>query len=188
MLFHRIRCFVKRYKGWWFLLLYLLPACQVTEPTTIQIPTPLPRLAFVPFVHPEPSSTISSQAYFSGVDSNILETTNAICLELDAHELIEDGDIGLGWTNYLERSELIVDGKSSSNVIVPDSYFGSLSEVIYTFYDPDMEELVEGSYAPGPFTFCWEIILDKGLHTIEFQTRKTSGKILSYSWSFYISD
>lgn len=176
-------------KFWQFLMiLCLLSACQVAESEIKTIPSPQPTLAFVPYVHPEPSSTISLQDYISGLDSNILETTNPICIELDANEVIEDGDSELGWKDYLERSKLFVDGQSYLNIAIPDSYFGNLSEVVYTYYNSDTGKMVEASYAPGPFTFCWEVILDKGLHTVEFQTRKTSGKVLTYNWSFYINN
>lgn len=168
-----------------------LAACQANE-SKVTIPTPLPMQPFLPYVFPEPSTLISAVAYRekrgSRIEGTYFESINStICAELDGYELIEEGDFGLDREDYLARSSLFVDDLEWLKVTEPDAFRNELAEALITNIDPETgERLIVGQGGAGPYLLCWEIPLEEGLHEVEFNYRKTSGIILSYSWFFYI--
>ena len=115
--------------------------------------------------------------------------SDAVCIKLDGSELVEEGDDGLGFEEYMARSSLIVDGSrwtsSAPELLVDElaSVRGAEQTINIETGEITGEELWN---AGGPFTICWPVKLDKGLHRIEFQSRTTSGKLFSFEWQFEI--
>jgi hypothetical protein len=167
-----------------------LTACQEIKSTS-QLPTPMPTAAFLPWAYPKPSSVIKLADFRTGYPSpnpNSQSLQNAVCIELNGNELIEGRDNGLELVDYLERSMLIVDDRRWSET-EPKPIIDLLGSVQEVKRQPETGEVtLLRSNATGPYTICWQIELNKGIHNIEFQTLKTSGDELSYSWSFLISD
>jgi hypothetical protein len=162
------------------LFLIALTSCQSTVNEIP--PTPMPTQAFLPDVIPEPGEEISYRAYKASfeVDDELgIYQDGPICVTYDAYYIIEIGDEGLTWEDYLSRSLLLVNGEVWPNSGKPDHARDALGSVG-----------INGgkANAVGPFNFCWNIELEPGMHTIEFKTKKTSGEELAYRWSFLITE
>jgi hypothetical protein len=144
----------------------------------------MPTQAFIPRVSPEHGERISYDEYVATSDHDLLvglhgeRGHSAICVYYNALYVIEEGDEGLRMRDYISRSLLLVNGEIWRDSQKPDiarDYLGLVRSL-------------ETGNEFGPYDFCWKIELEPGLHTVEFETRTTSGKELSYTWSFVITE
>jgi hypothetical protein len=173
-----------RYLALCFLI--LLTSCQSVA--NERLPTPMPTPAFLLGVIPEPSERISYEAYkarFKPGELGLREV-GPICVRYDASKLLEYDDEGLRAEDYLARSLLLINGEVWPNSQKPDFYTDALGLAV-SRGSTGGSNWAKGN-AVGPFHFCWDVELEPGMHTIEFKTRTTSGKELSYTWSFVITE
>lgn len=179
----------------------LFAACQDSRSLeqTPDIPITLTPGPLILWAHPQPDSAIELQDYRAGyyLGAEDIETgevdilssvSDAVCIKLDASALVEDNDDGLELEDYLARSELIIDGSlwTDSEPVLLSNELNSAGR--YVLDVETLEVLVDNKNAAGPFTIYWEIKLNQGFHQIEFQSRRTSGRLFSYEWSFRIND
>jgi hypothetical protein len=162
-------------------LVIILSSCRPVVDE--MLPTPMPTQAFLPRVSPEHGERISYDEYKarSEVDDlgiPLLGWPGPLCVYYDAQYVIEEPDVGLRMKDYISRSLLIVNGEIWPHSTKPDlaiDYLGLMGSW-------------ETGNGFGPYDFCWNVELGPGMHTIEFKTRTTSGKELSYTWSFVITE
>lgn len=179
--------FISRRFSTYFLIILglIIGACQ-SEADEL-LPTPMPTEAFLPGVIPEPSERISHEEYKAKLEVGVGEL-GPICVNYYALEVLEYGDDNLSREDYLARSVLIINGEVWPGSKEPYIWWDYLGEALST-ENPETgrSEPIKGN-ATGPFTFCWDVELEPGMHTVEFKTRKTSGEELSYRWSFLITE
>ncbi len=134
-------------------------------------------------------SELSQQKFREGfrVREGGNSTPHAVCVQLAAEEILEGEEDGLELEDYLERSQLVVDGSPVTHDATPHMDLLGVLQV-------EKEDEVSGesriihSNAVGPFTVCWQVPLAAGLHTAEFRTNASSGKQFTYQWEFHITD
>jgi hypothetical protein len=152
--------------------------------------------AFLSWVYPPPEAVIELQDYRTGYSifrdgetGEILgPVPDAVCIELRASKLVEHTDANLELDDYLARSTLTVDS-SVWTKSEPVLLFDKLGLVGFEGIDSYTGEIFDNvSNAGGPFTICWPIELNQGVHQIEFQSRTTSGEYFSFRWRFRISN
>lgn len=144
----------------------------------------LPMPVYLSGVFPEPASTynISSDEYLSRLkrkDPNLNEPS--VCASVHSYHLLEKGDAPTT-EEFLNQMHLVVDtiDVTTPNLVVSPDILGSevmdgSGEIL--FRTPDGEN----------FNICWSVDLGQsGLHTATFLFTKTSGKVESYTWSFFI--
>lgn len=134
-------------------------------------------------------SELSQQKFREGfrVREGGTPTPHAVCVQLAAEEVVEEGDDGLELEDYLERSQLVVDGDPIVHDATPHiDLLGVLQ--VEKKDEVSGERTIIRSNAIGPFTVCWQVPLAAGLHTAEFQTNASSGKQFTYQWEFHITD
>jgi hypothetical protein len=177
------------------LLFSSLQACRVdvkqqVEPTVEAINQPLP--PYLDFVAPQPEEVLSLEAYREGAhfpgSRNPAEAheigRNRICLELQpTASLLEPGDHFVLYPDegtYLpDRVSLSVDG-----LLVERK--DEVSSLPYRFelHDEEGEDIAT---APALQLFCWVVDLEVGDHISTVSFQRTSGAIVTYTWSFEIN-
>jgi hypothetical protein len=99
-------------------------------------------------------------------NSGVKNTPSAICIELEASELVEDGDDGLDLTDYLERSFMFIDDEMLTDFNKPFLIENLLGTQIQYGEDTSGNPVrIEGN-GVGPYTLCWRVPLSEGQHTI----------------------
>ena len=167
----------------YFLIFYcfFFSSCLSNNGQT-NLPTQTPLPSYLTWVYPPPSSIIQMGDFTDGVEN----VSNAVCIELRASELLENGDNNFELTDYLERSSLFIDNEELTNFRQP-VFVEDLLETQTRFDRDDFGNLVRTeSNGVGPYTLCWPKTLSSGVHTIQFVTTTTSGQKFRYQWSFFI--
>ena len=180
------------YRATVFLL--LLIACSITScqansmlPQAHELNLPLPE--YLNFVAPEPKSSYPIDSYKMGehypsiAHPAPLMGQNRVCIQLTGESLLEPGDF---FTEYPKVGEFLpdrvkgyVDGKLAEKdeeirIILGESRLLDEGKVIAS--------------APGPQIICWPIELKVGAHYATIEINKTSGEVVSYSWTFELTE
>ena len=174
---------------YFLVFLFLLGACQKNvQSPSLTLPEAVPSLEFVREVVPAPNSVISL-GYFESQQQKI-------CVDFSGRPLLEFGDVGLETEDFLARSLLLVDGKEwrgteaemvADLLMTGSTYYKYDSSIGSLLADPETGKYFGGVNGVGPFFTCWlPVHLDMGMHSIEFQSTKTSGEKLTYNWNFRI--
>lgn len=206
MLFHQQKMTLLLFIG---VSLIALSSCLQREAEMpIVLPTPLPTPSFLNSIHPEPSSILRAEIYALGPHGDdpreegfiyLSDVPHAICIGLDGAEVVHSTadstlrwqdypDRDMGGSDYLERSQLLIDGKVLETITEPDSHIDFLGLMSEASTNLNTGEVTQRDYGIGPFEFCWEVPLEQGLHQIEYLIRSPAGEELSYSWQFYLTD
>ena len=146
------------------------------DPTTVEIrvePTP----SHIKGLWPEPGTTYTVEEYreYRGFD----QRAPGVCVTFDVQPFLAPGNF-LSVEQLLTRFKAEIDGQQFAEpdyVFLRDS-FG------YSVFDPESGELLYEVPPGGPYFICFSTELEPGLHSVTFSGTKTSGKELSYSWSF----
>ncbi len=159
-------------------------SCGPRKPTPTWLPiTPYP--SYINQTIPESSQIVSLSDFQQGNhfgDTYILLASDRkkelVCVWIDPADLVENGDnfySGLG-----DRLQLIVD-----NAIQPNEKSTGI------VYDVNAQRMRDGEVVanwPVEEVACWPVKLGTGVHQAMISFRKTSGKIVEYSWWFEITN
>jgi hypothetical protein len=169
------------------LTLWLISAigCKSSSDTNwseVTIPTSEPRPEIIMRVSPAESASIPLNVYQAEVENAIgftdsLGGYNAnICVQLASGKLARQGESFTDKDSLLERNSMFVD----------DQQLEVHSVVFIGFSDESDDGQKKFGFVEPPI-ICWRALLDVGLHEAEFQFRRTSGDIQSYSWFFLLT-
>lgn len=164
---------------------YFISSCRgdFSPPKVNELNHPLPE--YLTFVAPEPESMHSSDSYKTGkhypATAHPAPSSggNRICIQLIGETLLEPGDF---FTEYPQKGKFLPDrviGYVDNKVVDKDE------EIITILGESQLID--EGKViasAPGPQIICWPIELEIGNHYVTVEVNKTSGEVVSYSWSF----
>jgi hypothetical protein len=179
-----------------FFLIYLLvtlPGClsrprppAKTLDAAIVVPaiqTPLP--PFLADVYPEPGGRVAQKTYATGTrgeqDQLFWRRLEAICVGINQLNLLGPGDQNLTPHDYVGRSGLRVRAVSPTTCNVP------ISELTVAEGGPAFSD-ERGNAIGGSFIVCWGADLVPGIYETTYEYTQTSGNVLSYTWSFEITD
>jgi hypothetical protein len=173
----------------------MLPACASkpsaspeTRDTAIALPatqTPLP--PFLEDVYPKPGSQVSQTAYATGTGVEeplpFYWSSGKICADLNQKNLLEQNDYDLNSYNYVERGHLKVStfGPNPRSVPVRNDLVWSPMAGGATFDE-------RGNSIGGSLAVCWEVDLKPSVYEATYEYTQTSGHVLSYTWSFEITE
>jgi hypothetical protein len=160
---------------------YSLTTAVPTEAISVPPQSPLPE--FILDAIPAPGSELSLHSYQEGwhgaTGTWSGEPVNeSVCVEFDAGEVLLPGD---NWNTADEILERIQFKLNEQVISSPSVVVQLLEEVI--LLDGEGNEV---AWAPRPSLFCWQGDLEVGIQKATFSFRKTSGKLLEYTWSFVL--
>lgn len=149
-----------------------------------QVPLPL----FLRDVYPEPGSQVAQAAYMTGPEDEekrlFYPTSAGICVDLHLKSLLDQNDNNLTSRDYVGRSHLEVRtlGLDSTSILVRNDLLW-VSEAGGTLADE------RGNEIGGILIVCWkaEADLAPGVYEATYEYAQTSGRVLSYTWSFEIT-
>jgi hypothetical protein len=149
------------------------------------IQAPLPY--FLQNVYPEPGSQIAQMAYRTGsVDIEnrwYYRLSGAICANLDQKSLLEQNDYNFNSRNYVGGSYLRVNTLGPSSYSIPVR-----NDLVRTSEAGGALSDERGNYIGGILIICWEVELAPGVYEATYEYTQTSGNVLSYTWSFEITE
>lgn len=142
---------------------------------------PLPPFIYHVLV-PEPQSVVSLRDYQHGyhypADAHPAPggAKNSVCAHVSLDPLLAFGDDADS-----VHTAVFVDGSPAE---AHPEFFMMLGETVKL----DEEGNVVASKPSGPLVRCWIAELNPGMHIATIEANKSSGEVLSYSWSFEIVD
>jgi hypothetical protein len=146
---------------------------------------PLP--PFLRDVYPEPGSQVTQTAYTTGIgdDENRLfdQFSGAVCVDLNLEGLLEQKDHNLDSNDYVGRGYLEVETLGSNTHGIPvrrDRVW--TSEAGGALFDE------RGNSIGGSLIACWEVDLIPNVYGATYKYTQSSGYVLSYTWSFEITE
>jgi len=132
--------------------------------------TPLP--AFLRDVYPEPGSRVAQAVYVTwpeDEESRLFRSEpGTICVNLD-------------WENLPEQNDYNLDRVVRSNLKVSTFSPNPCSISVY-------KDCVWGAVSLGILSFCWKVDLVPGIYEATYEYKQASGRVLSYTWSFEITE
>ncbi len=147
--------------------------CSTIQTNTLSDNLPI----FLEKVSPSPDSVIKLECYIREIESN--EIISGVYATISVGKMVEIGD-NLEVHSLRERVNIFIDTEQVSDV--SPHWFIEMSRINIS----DAEGNVIISH-PGPrATIGLPATLTTGKHTATVQVRKTSGKVLEYSWTFTI--
>lgn len=154
-------------------------------PETIVLPKQQPLPDFLTIVFPEPGATYS-QAEFEALTEKYssMVVSGEVFFDVRMEPLIEEGDFFDTVNQFFPRIRVTIDGKLHTE---PKDYI-TTDEWHQTIIDPETGEALYQLPAGRPFGLYYPMERTIGLHTVEVEIRKTSGEIVSYSWSFLLTE
>jgi hypothetical protein len=100
---------------------------------------------------------------------------------LKARDLLEKNDHDLNTDDHAVRGRLKVYTFDPSSHSIPVCDVAMVSVV-------DGETNEKGNFSYGVLTVCWNVDLVPGIYEATYEYTQTSGNVLSYTWSFEITD
>jgi len=160
------------------------PASSGTRDTAVVLSatqTPVP--SFLRDVYPEPGSRVTQAAHRTETGGLFYPISAAICVDINQQNLLEQDDNNLNSRNYVERSHLQV------SVISPDLYSVPVrNDLRWTSEAGGALNDKRGNAIGGILIVCWKVDLTPGVYEATFEHKQTSGHVLSYTWSFEITE
>lgn len=153
-----------------------------SPPPAFSLPTAQPHPDFIRCVSPEESSVIPMSVYRAehaqviGIRKPEDGYASTVCVNFSLASLVQSGD---DFTDdvVLERVNLEVDG-----VTRPPAGELYNAGLLWSKGPPNNSDAQWG----GPYTLCWQVPVDVGIHQAHFQFRQTSGDIQEYVWYFAV--
>lgn len=149
------------------------------------VQTPIP--GFLKFVYPVPGSQLTQDAYTTGIgdEENRLfdQLQGAICVDLIPANLLEQNDQNLDSEDFVAASYLRVGtygSNSQYNPVRHDRVWVSESGGVL------VDE--KGNIIGASLIACWMADLSPGVYEANYEYTRTSGRVLSYAWSFEIAE
>jgi len=171
----------------------MLPGCfsrprtpsKTLDAAIVLLATQAPLPSFLRNAYPEPGSRIAQTAYATGSvdieDRWYYRLTGATCVNLKARDLLEQNDHDLSTDDHAVRSRLKVYTFDPSSRSIP------VRDVVkVSIIGGDTDE--KGNFSGGILTVCWNVDLVAGIYESTYEYTQTSGNILSYTWSFEITE
>jgi hypothetical protein len=182
-----------------FFLLYLsvvvLLGCSSKSPTPSKAHTgavilPDTQASLPPFLraaYPGPGSRVAQTAYMTETKSEetqlFYRKLAAICVDVEQRNLLEQSDHDLGGNHHSIRSYLNV------STFGPDSYsIPWCNNCKWASMAGGTLKDERGNEIDGILILCWEVDLAPGVYEATYEYTQTSGRILSYTWSFEITE
>jgi len=176
-------------------LLLTLPSCSngpsmSSEKDDVAIVLPGTRLPFPSFirdVYPEPGSYVAQIAYITGREDEenrlFFQMPGTICVDLKHKNLLGQNDFNSDGRTYVERSHLKVSTLGSVRHSVPVR-----TDVVWSSESGGTLKDERGNEIGGITIVCWQVSLEPNIYEATYEYVQTSGNILSYTWSFEITD
>lgn len=174
-----------------FLIIWLLVACQTKQhdvPVADELNKPLH--SFLQFVVPAPQTTYWTGSYALGEHYPSYEagpaesSQNRVCVQIKPRSLLEPGDHFVFSAKYGDFLPDRITGYLDGAEVKRDD---GVTTVLGTSYLQDESDRIVAE-AQGPQVVCWFNELDAGQHNFVVEIEKTSGEIVSYGWSFTLTN
>lgn len=181
----------KRTISYFLLITWLLTTCQTKQhniPATDDLNKPLP--PFLHLVAPAPETTYRIGSYALGEHYPPEEVSpaegsqNRICIQINPRPLLEPGDHFVFSAKYGDFLPDRINGYLNGTKLKRDE---GVTTVMGTDYLQDKNGHIIAE-AEGPQVVCWLAELDIGQHNFIVEIEKTSGEIVSYGWSFALTN
>jgi hypothetical protein len=149
----------------------------------VDIQTPLP--PYLRLVYPKPGSQTTRAAYTTGIEDeeNRLfdQLHGAICVDLIQASLLEQNDRNLDSEDFVAGSHLRVGTFGSSSYDIPVRH-----DRIWVSESGGVLVDEKGNTIGASLIACWMADLSPGVYEAIYEYTRTSGSVLSYTWSFEI--
>lgn len=154
-------------------------------PEALVLSSPLPLPDFLYVVFPEPGATYTLAEFDELTEKySSIAASGEVFFDVRLQELIEEGDIFNDVEEYFPRISARIDGQLYTE---PQAYLRT-NEWHQTYRNPETGEILYQLPGGMPFSLYYPMEREPGVHTVEVEIRKTSGEIVSYSWSFLLTE